>query len=120
MFALRLLRSCCKIVAFVCYQFCWQIRDMLWLMETSCLHRTCLCGATTVKPLIGNVGTSFSYCLFEDEAKEEVGRDSLVGIATRYGSGDRIQVGQDFPHPYTPVLGPSQPPVQWVPDLSRE
>jgi hypothetical protein len=120
MFALRQLRSCCKIVAFVCYQLCWQIRDVLWLMEASCLHRTCLCGATAVKPLIGSVGTSFSYSLFDEEVRQEVDRDSAVGIATRYGSGDQIQVGQDFPHPFRPVLGSSQPPVHWLPDLSRE
>jgi hypothetical protein len=27
--------------------------------------------------------------------------------------------GRDFPHPFRPSLGPIQPPVQWVPDLSR-
>jgi len=106
MFALRQLRSCCKIVAFVCYQLCWQIRDVLWLMETSCLHRTCLCGTTAVKPLIDSVGTSFRYSLFGQEARQEVDRDSAVGIATRYGSGDWIQVGQDFPHPSRPYWRP--------------
>jgi hypothetical protein len=25
---------------------------------------------------------------------------------------------RDFPYPFSPVLGPSQPPVQWVPGLS--
>ena len=50
------------------------------------------------------------------------GRDSSVGIATRYGlDGPCIesQWGRDFPHTSRPALGPTQPPVQWVPGLSR-
>ena len=52
----------------------------------------------------------------------ERGRHSSVGIATRYGlDGPRIeyQWGRDFPHPSRPALGSTQPPVQWVPGLSR-
>ena len=51
-----------------------------------------------------------------------VGRDSAVGIATRYGMdglGIESRWGRDFPHPSRPALGPTQPPVQWVPSLSR-
>ena len=50
------------------------------------------------------------------------GRDSSVGTATRYGlDGPVIESrgGRDFPHPSRPALGPTQPPVQWVPGLSR-
>ena len=50
------------------------------------------------------------------------GQDSAVGIATRYGldgPGIESQWGRDFPHPSRPALGPTQPPVEWVPGLSR-
>jgi hypothetical protein len=49
-----------------------------------------------------------------------VGRDSSVGIATRYGSkGTKIesQGGADFSHLFQPTLGPTQPPIKWVPAL---
>jgi len=49
-------------------------------------------------------------------------RHSSVGIATGYGlDGPGIESrwgGRDFPHLSRPALGPTQPPVQWVPGLS--
>jgi hypothetical protein len=47
-----------------------------------------------------------------------VGRDSSVGIATRYrldGPGIESRLERDFLHQSRPDLGPTQPPIQWLP-----
>jgi hypothetical protein len=50
------------------------------------------------------------------------GPGSSVGIVTDYGldgPGIEYRLGRDFSHTSRPALGPNQPPVQWVPGLSR-
>jgi hypothetical protein len=50
------------------------------------------------------------------------GWDSSVGMATSYGlDGPDIEFRwvRDIPHPSSPALWPTQPPIQWVPAHSR-
>ena len=71
--------------------------------------------------------TSFAICLAEYNVLCSPhlllgGPGSVVGIATGYGlvgPGIESLWRRDFPHLSRPVLGPIQPPVQWVPGLSR-
>jgi len=64
-----------------------------------------------------NVFSDFLYSLRLDG-----GLGSVVGIATGYGldgPGIESRWSRDFPHLSRPALRPIQPPVQWVPDISR-
>jgi hypothetical protein len=63
-----------------------------------------------------------TFVAFRSSRVETVGRVSSVGIATRCGldgSGIESRRGRDFPNSSRPALGPTQPPIQWVPGLSR-
>jgi hypothetical protein len=54
-------------------------------------------------------------------SKQQIrGRDTAVGIATRYGlegRGIESRWGRDFSQPSRPALGTTQPPIQRVPGL---
>jgi hypothetical protein len=61
--------------------------------------------------------------LFIDGINLGSGPGSSVGIATELWAGrfrgSSPGVGRDFLQLSRPAMGPTQPPVQWVPGLSR-
>ena len=52
---------------------------------------------------------------------EGCGPGSSVGIVTDYGLGGpgSNSSGNEIFRPSRPILGPTQPPMKWVPALSR-
>jgi hypothetical protein len=73
--------------------------------------------------LIGSAKSSMHPpVLINTLQKLVVGWDSAVSIETRYGldgSGIESRWGSDFLHPFRSALGSTQPPIQWIPGLSR-
>ena len=54
--------------------------------------------------------------------RRQAGRDSSVGIATRYGlegPGIKSRRRGYFPYLSRLTLGPTQSPIQWVPEVKR-
>jgi hypothetical protein len=90
---------------------------------STCLHFIKLYNQNCVTRLrIQCQVSSYAFALLTSPIFSPMSRDSSVGIATCYGLGDRgvgvrVPIGSRiFSTLSRPVLGPTQPPIQWVPE----
>jgi len=85
----------------------WPVTSEARLQSQACLCGIC-CG-------LSGSGMGFS-------PSTPVFGDSAVGRATCYrldGPGIESRCGRYFPRPSRPAVSPNQPPMQWLPGLSR-
>jgi len=89
------------------------------MTELGTLLREIFASSVRITSFTGSVGALPVVYLLYDQIS---GPGSVVGTATSYGLDDQgieSRWGRDFPHLSRPTLVATQPPVRWVPGLSR-
>ena len=83
--------------------------------DTSCLNvwRTVACSSDCYRLAIDS---SCSWHHFTQTASKSSYRFHYLRAVR---SGIESRLGRDFPHLSRPAVGPSHPPIQWIPSLSR-
>jgi hypothetical protein len=73
------------------------------------------CGSKTRFRCMGTTSVNDAWDFGGSGDETACSRDSAVGMATGYGP-DNIGAGRAFSTSSRPVLGPTHPPIQWMPE----